>query len=406
MTDDPVPALFSPAFLRNPYPTYREHRKGPRVQRLEIRPNSYAMFRYADCLEWFRDPRLTAERKPSFWVNAECSDLTVFDDLINHMQRWLLFQGPARHAVLRKAMNAGFSPSVIEELKPRIAQIVDELVRSFPENDSVDLIKDFAYPLPVYVICALLGVPDSLRPRMVALSTDFATWFGNPRRTPESSAIAQSAIRELVAHFADITRSRHEAGDDLLGLLLRAAADEAVGMSEAELHAQCVMLLIAGHETTRNLIGNGLYSLLTHPDQWEQLRQAPDLVRGAIEETLRYESPVQNISRTVTQPLDIVGVRIPTGASLMFMLGSAHRDEQQFTDPERFDIRRAHLRHVGFGGDAHVCLGSTLARLESQMAIGELVRRFATIELRNSEPQWSPVFTLRGLKELRVTCAR
>jgi len=400
-----APPLFSAAFLRDPYPTYRQYRDGPRVQPLEIRPNLFGLFRYADCTTLCRDPRLTAERPREFWVNTDCADLSEFDDLIDHMQRWLLVQGPARHGTLRKLMNRGFSPAVMEQLTPQIASIVDELIEGF-EGDKVDLIKDFAYPLPVYVISALLGVPESLRARMVVLSTEVATWFGNPRKTPASSAVAQTAIRELVAHFADITRShRAQAGDDLLSLLLEISATDEVGMSDAELYAQCVMLLFAGHETTRNLIGNGLYTLLTHPAELEQLRKDASLVRGVVEETLRYESPVQATSRAVTQAIEIDGITLPAGSSLAFMIGAAHRDERQYADPDRFDIHRAHIRHLAFGVDAHMCLGSTLARLEGLMAIGELVRRFPGLELLDSEPDWTPLFILRGLKTLRVSCS-
>jgi len=400
-----APPLFSPAFLRDPYPTYRQHRNGARLQPLEIRPNAYAVFRYADCAALYRDSRLTAERPREFWVNTECSDLAPFGDLIDHMQEWLLFRGPARHATLRKLMNRGFSPAVIERLTPQIATIVDELIKGF-DGPEVDLIKSFAYPLPVYVISALLGVPESLRARMVILSNEVALWFGNPRKTPANSAVAQAAIRELVAHFAEIIRSRRaRAGDDLLSLLLEISGSDDVGMSDAELHAQCVMLLFAGHETTRNLIGNGLYALLTHPEELGQLRKDPSLVRGMIEETLRYDSPVQAASRAVTGELEIDGVRLPIGASLTLMIGSAQRDELQYSDPDRFDIHRSHIRHLAFGGDAHVCLGSTLARLEGQMAIAELLRRFPRLELIGDEPDWSPVFALRGLNTLRVTCS-
>src|SRR5262249_18334837 len=160
----------------------------------------------------------------------------------------------------------------------------------------------------------------------------------------------QTAIRELVAHFEEIIRCRRrQADDDLLSLLLEICADGEVGMSDADLHAQCVMLLFAGHETTRNLIGNALYTLLTHREQWEQLRQDPSLVRAVVEETLRYECPVQAAGRTLTEAIEIDGITLPAGASLQFMIGAAHRDEQQFPDPDRFDIHRTHIRHLAFG---------------------------------------------------------
>jgi cytochrome P450 len=272
MSTNSVPPLFSPEFHRDPYPTYRYHRLGPRVQRLEVRPNLYGMFRYAECVNSFRDPRLTAERPREFWVNAECDNISLFDDLIDHMQRWLLVMGPPRHTILRKLLNQGFSPALIERQRPKITLIVGELLEAFGGKE-VDLIRDFAYPLPVYVISTLLGVPDSLRARMVALSNDIAMWFGNPRKTPSNSSVAQSAIRECVSHFADITHfRRRQPDDDLLSLLLDISAKEEVGLSDEDLYAQCVLLLFAGHETTRNLIGNAIHTLLTNPREIEQLR--------------------------------------------------------------------------------------------------------------------------------------
>lgn len=406
MEADIVPTLFSPEFLQDPYPTYRHYlARARRVERLDVRPNLYAIFHYDECVRWFRDPRLSSERSRDFYVNSGCSDLTVFDDLIDHMQHWLLVAGPERHGRLRKLMNRGFSPAVVERLTPRVVAVVEQLLASFVDGGEVDLIREFAYPLPVHVISMLLGVPESLRARMVELSTDVALWFGSVLKTPENSAVAQEAIRELVAHFADIIRQRraHD-GDDLMSLLLAASADDSVGMSDDELHAQCVMLLFAGHETTRNLIGNGLYTLLRNPAELDALRQHPELIGGAIEETLRYESPVQSLSRTVTEAIEIDGTTLPAGASLAFMIAAAQRDERQYSDPDAFNIRRTHLRHLAFGGDAHVCLGSTLARLEGRLAIEALMRNFPAIDLVDPAPSWSRVFILRGLTKLPVVC--
>jgi cytochrome P450 len=329
----------------------------------------------------------------------------VFDDLIDHMQHWLLVATPERHGRLRKLMNRGFSPAVIERLTPRVAAVVDQLIGSISNGGEVDLINEYAYPLPVHVISMLLGVPESLRARMVQLSNDVAMWFGSVTKTPENSAVAQEAIRELVAHFADLIRRRggHD-GDDLMSLLLAASADDSVGMSDAELHAQCVMLLFAGHETTRNLIGNGLYTLLRNPVELGALRRNPELIGGVIEETLRYESPVQSLSRTVTEAINIDGTTLPVGASLAFMIAAAQRDERQYSEPDTFNIRRTHVRHLAFGGDAHVCLGSTLARLEGRLAMEALIRRFPEIELVDPSPSWSRIFILRGLTKLPVVC--
>jgi hypothetical protein len=173
-------------------------------------------------------------------------------------------------------------------------------------------------------------------------------------------------------------------------------------LTPEELYAQCVMLLIAGHETTRNLIGNGIYTLLRHPQALADVRASESAVRAAVEEVLRYESPVQAYGRATTQDIDYGGVRIPAGSALFFLIAAAHRDPRHISAPDTFDIHRKHNRHLAFGTDAHVCLGSTLARLEGQIAIGETLRRFPALSLVDTEPEWSPIYALRGLRRMRV----
>jgi cytochrome P450 len=253
----------------------------------------------------------------------------------------------------------------------------------------------------VRVISRLLGVPDSLHPECVSLSNEFATWFGNPLRTVASARAAQAAVRRLVALFETIVRERTGKNEgDLLDLMLEIA--QQAELTPEELYAQCVLLLIAGHETTRNLIGNGIYTLLRHPEALAQVRASESAVRAAVEEILRYESPVQAYGRGTTEDIDYGGVRIPAGSAVIFIVAAAHRDPRHISEPDRFDIHRKHNRHLAFGTDAHVCLGSTLARLEGQIAIGETLRRFPALTLLDTEPDWSPIYALRGLRRLRV----
>jgi cytochrome P450 len=328
--------------------------------------------------------------------------LHEFDDLVRHMQRWLLLRDAPNHSELRKLMNPGFTPLIAERLRHKIDAIVDRLLDDMRDLDTIDLIKDFAYPLPVRVICDLLGVPGELQDRCVVLSNDIALWFGDPRRSPQSARVAQQAIRELEGYFAAIVRDRrgvHE--DDLLGILMDAAEASNV-LTEEDLNAQCVMLLFAGHETTRNLIGNGLYTLLKHPDACSELRHDETLWQSAIEELLRYESPVQATGRALRTDLEIDGTRLPAGSSIMFMIGAAHRDTRQYSNPDQLDIRRPRNRHLAFGGDAHVCLGSTLARLEGRLSMSAVMRRFPNLRLVDQQADWGSNFAFRGLNTLRV----
>jgi cytochrome P450 len=400
-TQQAAAPLFSPAFIQDPYPTYREHLAGSPVQPLAAMPGRWAVFHYRACCDLGRDPRLSSARRVPNFFPVGADDRLELDDLFRHLGRWIMMKDDPEHSSLRKSMNSGFSPAAIEKLKPCIASVVDELLRQLELVAEPDLIRDLAYPLPVRVISRLLRVPDTLHAECVALSNDFATWFGDPLRTPAAARTAQTAVRQLVALFETIIRERMDRDEgDLLDLMLEIARQ--AQLTPEELHAQCVLLLIAGHETTRNLIGNGIYTLLRHPEALAEVRASESAVRAAVEEVLRYESPVQAYGRATTQDIDYGGVRIPAGSALFFLIAAAHRDPRHISDPDRFDIHRKHNRHLAFGTDAHVCLGSTLARLEGQIALGETLRRFPALTLMDSEPEWSPIYALRGLRRMRV----
>jgi cytochrome P450 len=396
------PALFSPQFQFDPYPTYRRHLAGPRLQPMEARPGVWMLFGYEACATVLRDARLSSTRPPHVLVAVADDAMVEFEDLIRHMQRWLLLRDAPRHSKLRKLMNPGFMPSVIEHLRHRVEAIIDGLLDNMRGAETIDLIKDFSYPLPVRVICELLGLPEELHARCVVLSNEIAVWFGDVRRPAESARVAQKAILELEGYFAEIIRERRDARkEDLLSVLMD-AADVAGGLAEEDLLAQCVMLLFAGHETTRNLIGNGIFTLLKHPQAMAELRGDDELWQPAVEELLRYETPVQGFGRTVKSELEIDGTKLPPGSSILFMIGAAHRDPRQYAHPDDLDLRRPHNRHLAFGGDAHVCLGSTLARLEGRLSIRAVVRRFPDLRLADDTPDWGSNFAFRGLNTLRV----
>jgi cytochrome P450 len=396
------PPLFSPEFQRDPYPTYRHYLQGAPLQPLEGRPGMWLLFGYELCATVIRDARLSSARPAASLVAVTGDALEEFDDLVRHMQRWLLLRDTPRHTELRRLMNRGFTPAVIERLRHKVHGIIDGLLDDMQNEGTIDLMKDFAYPLPVRVICELLGLPEELHNRCVVLSNDIAVWFGDVRRPAESARVAQQAVHELEGYFAATIRERRSTRkDDLLSLLMD-ATEGAGGLSEEDLHAQCVMLLFAGHETTRNLIGNGIFTLLKHPDTMRDLRTDDGLWPAALEELLRYECPVQAFGRTVKSDIEIEGMHLPAGSSIGFMIGASHRDPRQFPDPDRLDVRRPHLRHLAFGGDAHVCLGITLARLEGQLSITALTRRFPNLRLMDETPDWGSNFALRGLKTLHV----
>jgi len=259
-----------------------------------------------------------------------------------------------------------------------------------------------AHPLPVIVIGELLGGAETTYRQLCEWSDAIAQFFGNPRSTIVQTAAAQDAVFNLTEHFRQIVaKRRRDKGSDLISLLLDIEADGEV-LSEDELYAQCTMLLFAGHETTRNLIGNGIYSLLQHPYQRETLRQDPDLIRSSVEELLRYESPVQYLARTAKEEIEICGVRIEPGNTIMIMLAAANRDPDRFENPDRLDLRRVNNPHLAFGGGPHFCIGNQLARLQGQTSILRMVQKFPGMQLTNETPSRVANNAFRGFKALPI----
>jgi cytochrome P450 len=400
------PALFSPAWINDPYPTYRHHLGGATVQLIDETWRIWGVFRYAACTSLFRSPLLSSARPAAALVRTGEAELLEFRELVDHMHRWLLLRDPPSHTDLRKAMNRGFSPAIVERLRAGVELTVAQILNPMQPGQEIDVVRDIAYPLPVKVISHLLGIPESEHGRCIELTNDIAVWFGNFLRTPDSARIAQRAMLELVDLFKAVAAHRKGGGRQedgegaLIDLLLEVAADARI--SQEELYAQCVMLLFGGHETTRHWIGNTVHTLLEHPEALQALREQPSLVRTAMEEVLRFESPVRGTSRGVTADLDCDGITVRKGETLLFFVSAAHRDADQFPDPDRFDIHREHIRHLAFGGDAHVCIGSTLARLEGQTVLRELLRRFPDFRRTQPGADWLPVVGFRGLRTLPI----
>jgi cytochrome P450 len=394
--------FFTPELLRDPYPIYCRYLDGPGLQFLTIHGGVWAAFKHADCSTFLRDPRLSAKRTGTLIDEFPTEKQKEFAELARTLSLWMLFFDAPEHTRLRKLMNKGFSPVAIESLRPQIEKIVDRLLMPLRNNHRMDILPQFAHPLPAYVIAELLSVPDSLHEKFIRWSNAVATVFGNPYRTVDDLVAAQQAIHGLTSYFREaVAVRRRQKGNDLISLLLEIEEDGDV-LTEEELYAQCVMLLFGGHETTRNLIGNGLYTLLRHPEQAAELRNNPELIRSAVEELLRYESPVQYTGRMVLQDFEFCGVPARRGQEIIFMLGAANRDGSQFEDPDRLDLKRAKNPHLAFGAGAHFCIGNQLARLEGQVAVLRILQEFPEMRSVSAEPEWLPNFSFRGLKALLV----
>jgi cytochrome P450 len=382
-----------PAFVADPYPTYRRLRAEDPVHHSPL--GFWVLTRYDDVVAALRDPRLAKEAIAGF-IAAR------FGAPVPAMGLSMLDRDPPDHTRLRSLVSKAFTPRVVEGLRPRVQEIVDGLLERVRGAGSMDLIEEFAYPIPVIVICEMLGVPVEDHERFKGWSLDIARGLDSIMLPPDSEVPRRSiASRNALAdYFRElIARRRASPRADMLSGLI--AAEEAGDkLSENELLATCILLLIAGHETTVNLIGNGTLALLRHPDQLHRLREDPGLIGSAVEELLRFDGPVQRTARIPSEDVVIDGQTIAKGEMVMPFIGAADRDPAQFPEPDRLDITRADNRHIAFGWGIHFCLGAPLARIEGQIAINSLVQRLPKLALATDAPEFRQSLTLRGLKSL------
>jgi cytochrome P450 len=310
------------------------------------------------------------------------------------------FKDPPQHGRLRNLVSKAFTPHAVEQLAPRIQEVIDQLLDRVQGQGRMDVIRDLAFPLPGIIIAEMLGVPVEDRERLKAWSDTFVGFFKTvpSATTPEKYRQSFRAAEELGDYYRSIL-SKGRSG--LLGALERAdiAGDR---LTWTELSANATLLLHAGHETTTHLIGNGLLALLQHPDQLARLRGDQSLVPSAVEEFLRYDSPVQLTNRQAHEDVEMGGKRIRAGQMVHLVLGAANRDPAAFPDPNRLDVARNPNKHVAFGFSHHFCLGAALARLESRIAFDTLLRRFPDLRLETSTPSRQENFILRGLKSLPI----
>jgi cytochrome P450 len=386
-----------PEFVADPYPMYHRLRAEDPVHHSPL--GFWVLTRYPDVMAMLRDPRLIKEPIAAF-VAARFG-MAVPPGLGLSM----LDRDPPDHTRLRGLVSKAFTPRALEKLRPGIQQIVDGLLDEAAGRGSMDLIEEFAYPLPVRVICEMLGVPVKDHERFKAWGLDIARGLDAIMLPPDSEVGRRSVSgrRALAEYFRELIGERRTAPrDDMLSALI--AAEEAGDkLNEEELLATCILLLVAGHETTVNLIGNGTLALLRHPAELRKLRENPGLIGTAIEELLRFDGPVQRTARIPSEDITIGGQTIGKGEMVMPFLGAADRDPSQFPDPDRLDITRADNRHIAFGMGIHFCLGAPLARMEGQIAINTLLARLPKLALATDTPRFRQSLTLRGLETLPVS---
>ncbi len=392
---------FEPGFFEDPYAQYAELREHDPVHRspLEV----WVLFRYDDIVGVLRDSSLSVQvdnATPTARMQMFAEQAPEERERGAHS---ILNVDPPDHTRLRRLVSKAFTPKMVHELRPRIEALVDEALDTMAARGEADVISDLAFPLPFTVISEMLGMPDGNRDEVRGWSHTLTKTL-DPILSPEEVQAALTAADNMQAHVQDVLawKRDHPADDLLTGLL--AAEDEGDRLSEIELLDQVLLLYVAGHETTVNLIGNATLALLGHPDQLARLRSDPDLDGGAVEELLRYDSPVQFSRRITTADLEVDGKTVPAGTFMLTCLGSANHDEARWgPTADELDITRPDAgQHMSFGNGIHHCLGSSLARTEAQVAIGTLVRRFPDLELAG-EPERNGRVVLRGLESLPVT---
>lgn len=404
LADSPRPIEFNPfvpEFRNNPYPFYYELRQADPVHWSEAF-RFWVITRYADCVTLLRHSK--ASTNPRDWerYNDYMEALGGEGPAADMQQKWMLLRNPPDHTRLRKLVTKAFTPRVVEGMRPHIQSIVDDLLNLGHSKSSFDIIADLAFPLPVIVIAELIGVPVEDRDQ-------FKEWTGalarslDPVVTPEIAQAANSATDSFVDYFTHLVAERRtRPREDLLSALI-AVEEEGDRLTEDELLSNIILLFAAGHETTMNLIGNGMLALFRTPDQLAKLKADPSLIETAVEEFLRYDGSVQVTARVALEDIELGGKRIHKNQQSLLLLGSANHDPAKFDHPDTLDITRQDNPHLTFGHGIHHCLGAPLARVEAQLAINTMLRRLPNIKLAADKVEWREMITLRGLRELPVT---
>jgi cytochrome P450 len=400
----PALLLQSPQFLADPYPVYAMFRKTNPVFRAPIPghtgPGAFLLTRYAEIQHVLRDGRFSVDRRRAALVEENADRIPA--GLIGEEGglRSMLIMDPPDHTRVRGLVSKAFTPRRVAELRPRIEAIVHELLEDAARGGELEVIGDFAAPLPAIVIAELLGVPAEDHRTFKQWSSELIALA--PLADPARLGEVQQKLDRILDYLRGIIAERRQAPrDDLISAMI-AAQEERDALTDHELLATSNLLLIAGHETTTNLIGNGLLALLRHPGELERLRAEPGLVRSAVEELLRFDSPVQATGRVATEDVELGGERVGKGALLLTVIGAANRDPEAFADPDRLDVGRGDNHHLSFGFGTHFCLGAPLARLEGEIAFRALLDRFPRLELAGDAVRYRPNPFLRGLEALPV----
>jgi pimeloyl-[acyl-carrier protein] synthase len=391
-----VDDLFPPAVRADPYPFYRELRERAPVH--DTGQDLWLVTSYRHCHALLRDGRCSKElhTMANYERNMQMAGRT--QPIRELLEQLMSFSDPPDHTRLRGLVQRAFGPRMVEGLRGRVQQVADELLDEVADGE-FELISDFAWQFPLVVVAEMIGVPLEDRQRFHDWSRDIAPSF-ELVLPPEAADAAERATQEFTAYFHRLVEERaREPRGDLLTALVE-AEEQGTRLSARELVVNLILIVGAGHETVMNLIGNGMLTLLRNPDQLERLRREPEIMDDAVEELLRYESPVQMTTRFPSEDIEIADQTIPAGTRVSVILAAGNRDPERFPDPDRLDLTRGDHHHLAFGGGIHYCLGNALARIEAATAFRTLIERFPRLELATDTPEFRDTVLLRGLKAL------
>jgi cytochrome P450 len=391
--------LLDPDVLADPYPLYRRLREEAPVY-WDPYLHAWVVTRYPDVVEVLH--RFSADRTPSP-ERLEALGMAELTPIARVMVEQMLFLDPPKHGRVRRLASGAFTPRRVAVLREHISAIAERLLDEVAGAGTFDVMTALANPLPAIVTAEMLGVPTSDHLLLKEWSADFAEMLGNFQHNPGRASRSLRAVEAMTEYFHQAVRREARRPTDGLIHALSTAEVDGDRLSESEVVANVIVTMVGGQETTTNLIGNGLLTLLRQPQQLERLQSDPELIHSAVEELLRYESPSQHTARLAPAGAMLGGVPIPEGDAVIAVMGSANRDPWRFDDPDRLDLGRQDNRHLAFGWAAHFCFGAPLARLEGQIAFSTMLRRFSSLSLADEAVTWRPNLGLRGLTELRVS---
>lgn len=396
--------MFDSDFITNPYRAYSHLRAAGPVHWMDkFRNGAWLVTRYADVLAGLHDPRLSSQRSHNLTAALPSEAQSEFARFNRIFSRWMLFLDSPEHSRIRKLLNKEFTPNMIQRLRPRIQQVVDSLLADVAGKSEIEFMTEFANPLPVRVIAEMLGIPVEDQSDFQIWSDDLASFFGNATSSVDTARRAQNSLVSLTEYFrAMLPERRAHKADDLVSLLLR-VEEEGEMLTGEELLAQCTLLLVAGHETTRNLLGNGLLALLQNSDQFVKLKENPELINSAVREFARFDSPVQFSGRAATEDFTWHDQEIRKGQTVILLLGSANHDPEKFSAPEQLEISRDEGMPLSFGHGTHFCIGASLAYTEAEIAFTTLLEQASDIRLLDAVPAWRPNLSFRGLSRLPLS---